>query len=82
LRRLFARFDADRLDAVLGAWAVTRTALVAGRRVIAIDGNRTGETQHDITGDTTKNVTRTDHYPDAGSTRPTQCRASTPSAPL
>ncbi|MGW2206974.1 ISAs1 family transposase [Streptomyces sp. NPDC001774] len=38
LRRLFARLDADRLDAVLGAWAVTRTALVAGRRVIAVDG--------------------------------------------
>ncbi|MDO0925027.1 transposase family protein [Streptomyces sp. TG1A-8] len=38
LRRLFARLDADRLDAVLGAWAATRTALVAGRRVIAIDG--------------------------------------------
>lgn len=38
LRRLFARLDADRLDAVLGAWALARTALVAGRRVIAIDG--------------------------------------------
>ncbi|WP_246353307.1 ISAs1 family transposase [Streptomyces fulvorobeus] len=38
LRRLFARLDADRLDLVLGAWAATRTALVAGRRVIAIDG--------------------------------------------
>ncbi|WP_245991579.1 ISAs1 family transposase, partial [Streptomyces spongiicola] len=38
LRRLFARLDADRLDAVLGAWAVTRAALVAGRRVIAVDG--------------------------------------------
>ncbi|WP_406177180.1 ISAs1 family transposase [Streptomyces sp. NBC_00996] len=38
LRRLFARLDADRLDAVLGAWALTRTARVAGRRVIAIDG--------------------------------------------
>ncbi|MGW6260939.1 ISAs1 family transposase [Streptomyces sp. NPDC055085] len=38
LRRLFARFDADRLDAVLGAWALARTVLVAGRRVIAIDG--------------------------------------------
>ncbi|MGW7674493.1 ISAs1 family transposase [Streptomyces sp. NPDC054775] len=37
-RRLFARLDADRLDAVLGAWALTRTARVAGRRVIAIDG--------------------------------------------
>ncbi|MFI1563341.1 ISAs1 family transposase, partial [Streptomyces sp. NPDC020490] len=38
LRRLFARLDADRLDAVLGVWALTRTARVAGRRVIAIDG--------------------------------------------
>ena len=38
LRRLFARLDADLLDAVLGVWAATRTALVAGRRVIAIDG--------------------------------------------
>lgn len=38
LRRLFARLDADRLDALLGAWAATRAALVAGRRVIAIDG--------------------------------------------
>ncbi|WP_245880420.1 transposase family protein [Streptomyces zhaozhouensis] len=38
LRRLFARLDADLLDAVLGAWAVTRAAVVAGRRVIAIDG--------------------------------------------
>ncbi|MFJ3933450.1 ISAs1 family transposase [Streptomyces sp. NPDC090029] len=38
LRRLFARLDAGHLDAVLGAWAATRTALVAGRRVIAIDG--------------------------------------------
>lgn len=38
VRRLFARLDADGLDAVLGAWALARTALVAGRRVIAIDG--------------------------------------------
>ncbi|MFD4144278.1 ISAs1 family transposase [Streptomyces sp. NPDC058572] len=38
LRRLFARLDADRLDVVLGAWAATRTSLVMGRRVIAIDG--------------------------------------------
>lgn len=38
LRRLFALLDADGLDAVLGAWALARTALVAGRRVIAIDG--------------------------------------------
>jgi predicted transposase YbfD/YdcC len=38
LRRLFARLDADRLDMVLGTWAATRTTLVAGRRVIAIDG--------------------------------------------
>ncbi|MGX1915571.1 ISAs1 family transposase [Streptomyces phaeochromogenes] len=38
LRRLFARLDADLLDAVLGAWAATRAQVVAGRRVIAIDG--------------------------------------------
>ncbi|MFD6327844.1 ISAs1 family transposase [Streptomyces sp. NPDC058442] len=38
LRRLFARLDADRLDTVLGVWALTRTARVAGRQVIAIDG--------------------------------------------
>ncbi|WP_329134613.1 ISAs1 family transposase [Streptomyces sp. NBC_01476] len=38
LRRLFARLDADRLDVVLGAWALARTALVAGGRVIAVDG--------------------------------------------
>lgn len=38
LRRLFARLDADRLDALLGTWAATGAALVAGRRVIAIDG--------------------------------------------
>ncbi|MET9787270.1 RHS repeat-associated core domain-containing protein [Streptomyces canus] len=33
-------------------------------------GNRTGETRHDITGDTTKDVKRTYHYPAAGATRP------------
>lgn len=38
LRRLFARLDADRLDAVVGAWAATRAALVDRRRVIAVDG--------------------------------------------
>ncbi|WP_456302025.1 ISAs1 family transposase [Streptomyces goshikiensis] len=38
LRRLFARLDADRLDVVLGAWSATKSALVAGRLVIAIDG--------------------------------------------
>ncbi|MEU9410952.1 hypothetical protein AB0E08_35395 [Streptomyces sp. NPDC048281] len=38
VRRLFARLDADGLDAVPGAWALARTALAAGRRVIAIDG--------------------------------------------
>jgi len=37
-RRLFARLDADRLDAVLGVWALTRAARVAGRRVIVTDG--------------------------------------------
>ena len=37
LRRLFARVDADALDQVLGAWMFTRTAVLDGRRVIAID---------------------------------------------
>ena len=37
-RRAFAAIDADRLDAVLGAWLWTRAARVAGRLVIAIDG--------------------------------------------
>jgi len=38
LRKLFARLDADRLDRVLGAWLWTRTAVIDGRRVIALDG--------------------------------------------
>lgn len=38
IRRLLARVDADLLDRVLGAWMWTRTAVVAGRRVIAVDG--------------------------------------------
>ena len=38
LRKLFARLDAAALDRQLGVWAWTRTRLVAGRRVIAIDG--------------------------------------------
>lgn len=38
IRRLFARLDADVLDQVLGAWICTRTRLVKGRRVIAVDG--------------------------------------------
>ncbi|MHB8274167.1 MAG: ISAs1 family transposase [Dermatophilaceae bacterium] len=38
LRKLFARLDADRLDQVLGAWLWTRTGVVDGRRLIAIDG--------------------------------------------
>jgi predicted transposase YbfD/YdcC len=37
-RRAFAAVDADRLDAVLGAWLWTRTTQVSGRLVIAIDG--------------------------------------------
>jgi hypothetical protein len=32
LRRLFARLEADLLDEVLGAWAVNRGQVVAGRR--------------------------------------------------
>ncbi len=38
LRKLFARLDADALDAALGRWMWTRTGTVAGRRVIALDG--------------------------------------------
>lgn len=38
LRKLFARLDADALDRVLGAWLWTRTSVVGGRRVIALDG--------------------------------------------
>jgi hypothetical protein len=37
-RRAFAAVDADRLDAVLGAWLWTRTTQVSDRLVIAIDG--------------------------------------------
>jgi hypothetical protein len=32
LRRLFARLDADLLDAILGAWAVTRTLMAGSSR--------------------------------------------------
>jgi predicted transposase YbfD/YdcC len=38
IRRLLQRLDADLLDALLGAYMWTRTAVVHGRRVIAIDG--------------------------------------------
>jgi predicted transposase YbfD/YdcC len=38
LRKLFARLDADLLDQLLGAWLWTRSTVVHGRRVIAVDG--------------------------------------------
>ncbi len=38
LRKLFARVDADGLDRALGAWLWTRTDVVHGQRVIALDG--------------------------------------------
>jgi predicted transposase YbfD/YdcC len=38
LRKLFARLDAAALDTALAVFAWSRTRLVAGRRVIAIDG--------------------------------------------
>lgn len=38
IRRLVSRLDATWLDRVLGAWMATRTHLVEGRRVIAVDG--------------------------------------------
>jgi predicted transposase YbfD/YdcC len=37
-RRLLARLDAVVLDALIGAFMWTRTSVIAGRRVIAIDG--------------------------------------------
>jgi predicted transposase YbfD/YdcC len=37
-RRVFARLDAATLDRLVGAFVWTRTRVVAGRRVIAIDG--------------------------------------------
>jgi len=38
IRRAFARLDADVLDQVIGAFLWTRTRVVDGRRVIALDG--------------------------------------------
>lgn len=38
LRKLFARLDATALDAQLAVYAWTRTRVVEGRRVVAIDG--------------------------------------------
>jgi predicted transposase YbfD/YdcC len=37
-RRLFARLDADTMDALIGVWMWTATRLIDGRRVIALDG--------------------------------------------
>ncbi|WP_437123713.1 transposase family protein [Kocuria marina] len=38
LRKLFARLDANALDRVLGAWWWTRTKVLSGQQIIAIDG--------------------------------------------
>lgn len=38
LRKLFARLDANALDRVLGAWWWTRTKVISGQQIIAIDG--------------------------------------------
>jgi len=38
LRKLFARLDPDQLDRILGAWLWTRSDVVHGQRVIALDG--------------------------------------------
>jgi len=38
VRKLFARVDADILDQLIGAFVWTRTSVVGGRRVIALDG--------------------------------------------
>jgi len=38
LRKLFARLDADVLDRLVGSFLWTRTRVIDGRRVIAVDG--------------------------------------------
>jgi predicted transposase YbfD/YdcC len=38
IRRALGRLDGDRLDGLIGAWMRTRVGMIAGRRVIAIDG--------------------------------------------
>lgn len=38
LRKLFARIDTDALDRAVGRWMWSRTSVVDGRRVIALDG--------------------------------------------
>ena len=38
MRKLLGRLDADQLDRVLGAWLWTRSGVIDGRRVIALDG--------------------------------------------
>ncbi|MDQ3526581.1 MAG: ISAs1 family transposase [Actinomycetota bacterium] len=38
VRRLLSRLDANLLDSAIGAWMWTRTHVVEGRRVIALDG--------------------------------------------
>lgn len=47
LRRLFARIDAELLDAVIGAWMWTTIRLIEGRRVIAVDGKTVGTARTD-----------------------------------
>ena len=37
-RRVFAKLDTAALDRLLGTWAITKAAVVGGRRVYAIDG--------------------------------------------
>ena len=38
IRRALGRVDGDLLDGLVGAWMRTRVGMLAGRRVIAVDG--------------------------------------------
>ncbi|MGP5146833.1 ISAs1 family transposase, partial [Corynebacterium variabile] len=63
LRRAFSAVDADRLDQALSAWMWTATAVVAGRRVIAVDGKtiRGTRTPSDPTSTAPDLVSALDH---------------------
>lgn len=63
LRRAFNSVDADRLDRALSTWMWTATAVVAGRRVIAVDGKtvRGARTPSDPTSTAPHLVSALDH---------------------
>lgn len=61
IRRAFARLDAAKLDAVLGAWMWTRTRVVDQRRVIAIDGKTVRGARTRTSTGTSTGATATPH---------------------